>query len=101
MRPPFSDRSSTAADEGRELAVAVLGFIAADETRLERFLALTGLGPHNLRKAAAEPGFLGSVLGYLATDDRLLVRFAAETGRRPEDLALALEALRGPPAADP
>jgi hypothetical protein len=99
MRPPSRHRSSTAADDG--LAVAILSFLAADEARLERFLALTGLGPHNLRRAAAAPGFLASVLDYFATDDRLLVRFAAETGRRPEDVATALETLRGPPPADP
>ena len=97
MRAPPGESSST--EEG--LAVEALGFLAGDETRLERFLAVTGLGPHNLRRAAADPGFLGSVLDYLAADDRLLVAFAAETGRKPEDVARALLTFRGPPPAEP
>ena len=99
MRARPGESSST--EEGRGLAVEALGFLAGDETRLERFLAVTGLGPHNLRRAAADPGFLGSVLDYLAADDRLLVAFAAETGRKPEDVARALLTFRGPPPAGP
>jgi hypothetical protein len=101
MRGPPGERSSTGTGAGEGLAIEGLAFLAADETRLERFLAVTGLGPHNLRRAAANSGFLASVLDYLASDDRLLVAFAAETGRKPEDLARALEALRGPPPAEP
>ncbi|MGO9420792.1 DUF3572 domain-containing protein [Roseiarcus sp.] len=97
MRAPRRDRSSTGVEAGRDLAVEALAFIAADETRLERFLAVTGLGPHNLRRAAADPGFLVSVLDYLAADERLLVAFAAESGRRPEEVMRAFEAMRGPP----
>ncbi len=105
MRPPSRSRSSTAAGSARaapgaDLAVEALGFLAADETRLERFLAVTGLGPHNLRRAAADPGFLVSVLDYLAADERLIVAFAAEGDRRPEDVMRALEAMRGPPSAE-
>ena len=35
-----------------EAAIAALGFLADDPERLERFLALSGLGPHNLRRDA-------------------------------------------------
>jgi hypothetical protein len=101
MRGPQRERSSTGADPEGALAVEALAFLAADETRLERFLAVTGLGPHNLRRAAADPGFLVSVLDYLAGDERILVAFAAEKGLRPEDVMRAFEALRGPPAAEP
>ncbi len=98
MRGPARERSSTGADAERNLAVEALGFLAADETRLERFLAITGLGPHNLRRAAADPGFLVSVLDYLVGDERLMVAFAAEKGLRPEAVMRAFEALRGPPS---
>src|SRR5271165_4201606 len=99
MRAPPRSRSSTGVESGRDLAVEALAFLAANETRLERFLAVTGLGPHNLRRAAADPAFLASVLDYLAADERLLVAFAAETGRQPEDVMRAVEALGGPPPA--
>ena len=102
MRGPPRKHSSTDVEEERNLAVEALAFLAADQARLERFLAVTGLGPHNLRRAAAEPGFLASVLDYLAGDERLLVAFAAEKGLRPQDVMRAFEALRGPPpAAEP
>ena len=94
------NRSSTSVEAGRDLAVEALAFLAADEARLERFLAVTGLGPHNLRRAAADPGFLDAVLEYLAADERLLVAFAAGSGRRPEDVMRGLDAMRGLPASD-
>jgi hypothetical protein len=97
MRAAKTDRSSTSPETARNLAVEALGFLAADGARLERFLAVTGLGPHNLRRAAADPGFLHSVLDYLAADERLIVAFAAETGRKPEDVMRAYDAARGPP----
>ena len=103
MRGTRGEQSSTGIEAaGSDLAIEALVFLAADEARLERFLAVTGLGPHNLRRAAADPGFLVSVLDYLARDERLLVAFAAERARRPEDVMRAFEALRGPPpAAEP
>ena len=97
MRRRFESLASERLEAARNLAVEALGFLAADGARLERFLAVTGLGPHNLRRAAADPGFLVSVLDYLAADERLLVAFAAETGRKPEDVMRAYEAVRGPP----
>jgi hypothetical protein len=97
MRAPPAGRSSTAVEAGRALAVEALAFLGADVARLERFLAITGLGPHNLRRAAADSGFLVSVLDYVVGDDRLLVAFAAQSGRRPEDVVRASEALGGPP----
>ncbi len=100
MRAPSGGRSSTAVEAGRALAVEALVFLGADAARLERFLAVTGLGPHNLRRAAADPGFLVSVLDYLLADERLLTAFAAEAGRRPEDVVRAGEALGGPPPAN-
>ena len=57
--------------------------------RLSRFLGMTGLGPDNLRTAAADPAFLGSVLDYLVADEALLVEFAADAGLKPEVVARA------------
>ena len=83
-------------EAGRSLAVSGLAFIAADSDRLSRFLNLTGLGPHNLRTAAADPAFLDSVLDYLVGDEQLLLAFAADAGLKPEAVARAHAALRGP-----
>ena len=80
----------------RSLAVSALTFIAADPDRLSRFLGITGLGPDNLRTAAADPAFLGSVLDYLVADEKLLVEFAADAGLKPEAVSRAHAALRKP-----
>jgi hypothetical protein len=78
-----------------EAAIAALGFLADDPERLERFLALSGLGPHNLRRAAADPSFLSAVLEYLAGDEPLLLEFASRQGWPPEDVVRARDALGG------
>jgi hypothetical protein len=77
-----------------------LAFLAADAERLDRFLALSGLGPHNLRRAAADPAFLTAVLDYIVGDERLLVAFAAEQKLRPAEIVRARDALGGPPPVD-
>jgi hypothetical protein len=82
------------------VAIEVLSFLATDPTRLERFLALSGVGLDNLRAAAAEPGFLAAILDHLASDETLLLAFAAEAGQNPEAIAKAREIL-SPPSLTP
>jgi len=76
-----------------DAGIAALAFLAEDEERLSRFLALSGLGPHNLREAAAEPTFLGAVLEYLTADEKLLVAFAESRNLAPEAVVKARDAL--------
>ena len=83
-----------------DVAISALGFLASDPERLDRFLAISGLGPSNLRSAAADPGFLVGVLDYVNSDERLLIAFAADQGARPEDMIKAREALGGRPPID-
>ena len=95
-------RSTTALQETAEqLAVAALGFLAAEPDRLSRFLSLSGLGPQNLRAAAADPAFLVSVLDYLLADEPLLLAFAAYQEQAPETIAAARRALGEPPPEPP
>ena len=91
-RPP-KDPAGFAVDT----AVAALTYIAEDPDRLSLFLDISGLGPRNLREAAAEPTFLGAVLDYLASDERLLIAFAESRGLKPEAVARARDALGGRP----
>jgi hypothetical protein len=98
VRERVNDAQSTGRANGEALAIAALGFLASDPERLSRFLALSGLGPGNLRQAAAEPSFLLAVLDHLAGDERLLVAFAAEHGVAPGAVAAARAALAGGPA---
>jgi hypothetical protein len=86
-----------AGGEGAEtVAIDALGFLAAEPERLARFLALSGLGPHNLRQAAVSPGFLAAVLDHLAADEPLLLAFAAAQGISPAAVIRARDTLSGP-----
>jgi uncharacterized protein DUF3572 len=98
VRQRVNDALSTGRASAEALAITALGFLAGDPERLSRFLALSGLGPGNLREAAAEPSFLLAVLDHLAGDERLLVAFATEQGVDPSAVAAAREALAGGPA---
>jgi hypothetical protein len=86
------DRSREAAEN---LAIQALSYIGGDPAQLGRFLALTGIGPADLRRVAAEPGFLAGVLDFVAGDEALLVAFAAEAGVKPGDINRARAALGG------
>ena len=79
------------------LAIQALTFIAGDGERLGRFLAITGIGPAEIRSAAAEPGFLAGVLDYIASDERLLTEFATAAKVDPADLGHARAALGAKP----
>ncbi|HMF05918.1 MAG TPA: DUF3572 domain-containing protein [Methylocella sp.] len=93
-----SDRGQALAKEAAEtVAIEVLGFLAEDSERLSRFLALSGLGPENLRAAAEDPAFLAAVLDHLASDEASLLAFAAKSGHEPAEIVRAREVL-SPPA---
>jgi uncharacterized protein DUF3572 len=77
------------------LAIAALGFIAAEPERLGRFLAVTGIGPESIRQAAGEPHFLAGVLDHVAEDESLLLAFAAQQGIDPNEVMRARATLAG------
>jgi hypothetical protein len=85
-------------DDAEALALAALDFLGREGERIGRFVALSGLDPGDLRKAATEPGFLPGVLDYVAGDEALLVAFAEETGIAPERIGEARHLLA--PEAD-
>ena len=89
---PRSEQRIAAAEE---VAIAALGFIAAEAERLGRFLAVTGIGPESIRDAAREPRFLAGVLDHIAGDERLLLAFAAEHEIDPDALMRARDLLAG------
>ena len=90
-------RPLAAREAAEALSVQALSFIAADAERLGRFLAVTGIGPAEIRAAAREPRFLAGVLEFLVSDHKLAAEFAAEAGYSPGDLAKAHTALGGEP----
>lgn len=91
MRP----RRSLTLEDAEIIGLKALAFLADDEARLGRFLALTGLSGPELRANAGEAGTLVAVLEHLAGDESLLLVFAADTSLPPEQVGRALLALTG------
>jgi hypothetical protein len=89
--------SALTREQAEGLAIQALTFIAGDGERLGRFLAVTGIGPAEIRSAAREAGFLAGVLEYMASDDRLIATFAGENNLDPADIDRARMALAGSP----
>jgi hypothetical protein len=87
-------------DAAEKLAIAGLSYLAGDPERLSRFLALSGLGPAQLRLAAAQPGFLAAVMAFLAGDEKTLLDFAAASGHAPEQIAAAHQILNPEPSGE-
>ena len=81
--------------DAERIALAALAFLAEDATRLARFLALTGIGPAELRAGAADGSINGAVLDHLMADESLLLVFAAENAISPPDIQIAHALLTG------
>ena len=88
------------ADSAETIALSALAFLADDPARLGRFLALTGLGPDELKEKARSARILAAVLGHLLQDESLLLVFAASCGAAPELIAPAHALLEERAAAD-
>jgi len=85
-------------DAAETTALMALTFLAREPERLGRFMALSGVGPEELRTNARDRGFLAGLLEHLLGDETLLLLFAADAGLPPEKIGAAHRALAGPPA---
>ena len=81
------------ADQAETIAVSALAFLAQDIQRLGRFLALTGIGPAELRQQARTARVLVAVLDHLSHDESLLLAFAATSAIAPQHIAAAQSVL--------
>jgi Protein of unknown function (DUF3572) len=88
-------RKDLTTEDAELLAIEALGFLAGDDERLGRFLAVTGIGPETLRAAAAQKSFLAQVLGYLMQDESLLLAFSADQSILPDRVAASHRRLSG------
>ena len=83
----------TIADDPAALALSALAWTLGEDARAQRFLALTGLEPSDLRAAAGEPATLDAVLGFLEAHQPDLLACAAALNIKPERLIAARERL--------
>ena len=87
--------SETAGNADQAVAIEALGFIAADDRLLPRFLSLTGIEAASIRQAAREPGFLAGVLDFVLAHEPTLMAFCEASGRDPASVAAARQRLPG------
>ncbi|MEO8176040.1 MAG: DUF3572 family protein [Sphingomicrobium sp.] len=71
------------------LALRALAATIADQRLAERFLALSGIDPLELRHSAAEPDLLAALLRFLEAHEPDLVTIAATLGVKPAALVAA------------
>ncbi|OAI23110.1 hypothetical protein A1351_19885 [Methylosinus sp. R-45379] len=82
--------------DARSIALRSLVFLAADDDRMGRFLALTGVDPGDIRALMGEEGFQIALLAHICGDEPLLIDFASGENISPESVVAALAALSGP-----
>ena len=75
------------------LALKGLDFLAQEPDRLGRFVALTGIGPDQLRSEAGTPIVLAAVLEHLLADESSLLVFCSLNEVAPEEIAPAQRTL--------
>lgn len=85
----LAKQSRLTREQAEEIAIQGLQFLVGSPDQLGRFLALTGIGPAEIRAAAIEPGFLTGVLEFFMADEDLLLAFAASRAIRPTMIAAA------------
>ncbi|HEY8065276.1 MAG TPA: DUF3572 domain-containing protein [Methylosinus sp.] len=82
--------------DARSMALRSLVFLAEDDERMGRFLALTGADPGDIRALAGAEGFQLALLEHICADEPLLIAFAAAENLAPESVVAARAALAGP-----
>lgn len=85
MSAPAPDPAAT--------ALQALGWVLGDGERAERFLALTGLTPDELRVGLGDPAVQGAVLEFLCGHEADLIAAAEALGLAPAELAATRERL--------
>jgi hypothetical protein len=72
-----------------------LTFLAQTQEDLDRFVALSGVTPDDLRERLGDPEILAAVLDFLLADDARITAFCEEEGIDPKTLHAARMALPG------
>ncbi|MCP4182965.1 MAG: DUF3572 domain-containing protein [Hyphomicrobiales bacterium] len=79
------------------IAINGLQYLAGDKEQLERFLALTGCDPTDLRDNASSPEFLVGILEFFLGNEPTLLAFCSQYSINPEDISIAQHVLEAKP----
>ena len=81
---PYQDRQELVSCE--ELVILAVAFLASEESRLSRFLSLTGLDPADVPQRLSQKEFQLAILDHLAGDEALLLSFAETQNVPPQTI---------------
>jgi hypothetical protein len=99
MLKSAQSKHSVDRETAETIAAQGLAFVAADPSRLQRFLTLTGITPAELKARIGTREVLVAALTFLAQDESALLTFAASQHVAPESIGAALARLDAPDAA--
>ena len=81
--------------EAETLALRALAWIAGSDDLFLAFMGATGASSEDVRKAAADPAFLGAVLDFLLSDEGTVIAFCKAESLPFDSLMQARAALPG------
>lgn len=81
--------------EAETLALKTLAFLAQSPDDIDRFLALSGISPPDLRERAGDPEILAAVMDFVLADDTRIADLCDALATDPRILHLARRALPG------
>jgi hypothetical protein len=88
MQSNFKTSKQRATDP-QEIAIAVITWLANEPDLFDRFLALTGVEPAQIRNAINDPGFLSAMMDFLMQHEPTALAFCQATNTPPETLNAA------------
>ncbi|GGF79417.1 MULTISPECIES: DUF3572 domain-containing protein [Rhizobium] len=94
--PPKTTEQDARRINAEETAAAVLGWMAGEPDMMQRFLALSGVAPDQIRSAISDPGFLAGVIDFIMSHEPTLLAFCEATGTKPETVIAAHQHYSGP-----
>ena len=74
-----------------DLVTSLVVFLGGREDDLERFFAVSGVEPSDLRTRLADPGFQRGLLDYVMMNEPLLLAFCEEAGHDPASFVRLVE----------
>lgn len=82
-------------DVAEILALKGLAYLMSLSEDRDRFLALSGVEPTDIRGRAGDPELLGAVLDFLLANEALLTEFCAGEAANSRDVHMARHVLAG------
>jgi hypothetical protein len=79
-------KTSQTSEEGSDIALKYMIYLASDDDRLSAFCGLSGIGGDELKARLPEPEFQAFLLDVLLQNESELLAFAADQGIKPESI---------------